>query len=460
MRVRSIRAQSAVAAAVVVGAGLAVGGLVVVLVLQALLVSSLQDTLTTRLAGLVQQLQAEGDPAVLAETSVTADGSVVLLYGPQGQLVYRSPTPRGAPDLSRVSVDLPPVTAAAGEVVLTGRSALPTPAGLRDPLVAAQSVLVGGRSDVLAVAGSQDTLEDAVSTAGLVLAVAWPFLIALAAWTVWWRVGRALARAEDIRRRVEHIDAAHLDERLPDPGSGDEIAALAQTMNGMLSRVHRSQQAQRQFVADASHELRSPVATLVAVSELMAGSPTAEWAEVTPLVGSEAHRLSALVDSLLVLSRVDADALAMSVQEVDLDDVVTAEVTRLRAVTRHQVTASVAPVRLRGDPLRLAQTVRNLLDNADRHAHSRVDVTLSATDVGVVSITVDDDGTGIPAADRERVFDRFVRLDDSRARDRGGFGLGLPIARAVVQAHRGTLQAGVAPAGGARLTITLPVPDS
>jgi signal transduction histidine kinase len=206
-------------------------------------------------------------------------------------------------------------------------------------------------------------------------------------------------------------------------------------MNEMLARLEAAQRSQRRFVADASHELRSPVATLRAASEVWARSGgTLE--EFTALVGSESGRLETLVGDLLALARADEGRLVGEPQEVDLDEVVEVETARLRAVSGLTVDVTTTPVRVLGDPLALARALRNLTDNAVRHARSLVGLEVWQ-DGDFAVLRVRDDGPGIPAAERERVLQRFVRLDESRQRGSGGTGLGLAIVAETAQAHGG-----------------------
>ncbi len=442
----------------VVGLGLALGGLVVVLVLQGLIVSSLEDTVRGRLdedtrlltqGGLTQLMSVESSRGRSALEVVVLDASGATVYGSD---VGGDPSDLGVSTL----LDPGAVRALDGAVHIQGRSIVPLPGRLRQPLIAARSVQVGAQSSVLAVAAPQDDQQDAVTTAALLLALVAPFLVALAAWTVWWRVGRALGSVDDLRARVDRIGASQLHERVPVPATGDEVADLATTMNRMLERLQRSQKAQRQFVADASHELRSPIATLLGVVELLGPDEESGWQELRPVVGSEAQRLSSLVDDLLLLSRADDDALAVVRDEVDLDDLVAGEVRRLRGVGRQQVEARLDAARVAGDSGRLGQVVRNLLDNAARYAESTVSVTLQAHQ-GRALLLVDDDGPGISPGDRERAFERFVRLDPSRDRGSGGSGLGLAIVREIVRAHDGTVSVETSPRGGARFVVDLPL---
>jgi signal transduction histidine kinase len=241
------------------------------------------------------------------------------------------------------------------------------------------------------------------------------------------------------------------------PPTGDEIAALATTMNGMLDRLEASDRAQRRFVADASHELRSPIATLTTTVEVAAADPSGQtWPEMAPVLRSQSRRMGRLVEDLLTLARIDDTGLRLRTADTDLDEVVREEITRMRPALRHELRVQVEPARIRGDAGRLQQVLRNLLSNAERHAESWIAVRLRTEGQEAV-LTVDNDGAAIAPEDRERVFERFVRLDDSRARDTGGSGLGLAISRELVAAHGGTIRAGEDPGGNCRFVVRLPL---
>jgi signal transduction histidine kinase len=256
---------------------------------------------------------------------------------------------------------------------------------------------------------------------------------------------------------VADISTSDLSGRVPVPDSRDEIEALAVTMNEMLARIEAGHTAQRRFVADASHELRSPLATIISALEVALSHPELlndELAAKTLI--PEAQRMKALIDDLLLLARADERDLQTARADTDLDDVVIVEVERLRDKTSLRLRTAVTPVRLTGDPSALARVLRNLLDNAARHAKSTVDVEVSS-DGAYAVLAVSDDGPGIPAPDRARVFDRFVRLDPDRSRRGGGAGLGLAIAREIVVAHEGTVTIGNREGGGTCVTVRLPL---
>jgi signal transduction histidine kinase len=315
------------------------------------------------------------------------------------------------------------------------------------------SVLTGlvGRSVVLP---SLDKVTADVETFGRVIWVVVPALVLLLAVVAWLVVGRVLRPVEAIRARVAQIGASDLHQRVPDPGTGDEVGRLAVTMNAMLDRLQRSSERQRRFVSDASHELRSPLASLRTQLEVALAHPErADWPAVASGVLEEGGRMERLVDDLLALARTDEGAVLAHTEELDLAEIFAAEAERVEGLVVD--TSAVDTAVVRGDPQSLRRAIRNLLDNARRHAASRI-VLRVHMEGGEVLAVVEDDGTGIPEAEREQVFERFARLEEARDRDAGGTGLGLAVVREIVQAHGGTVVAEEGDAGGARLVVRLP----
>jgi signal transduction histidine kinase len=328
--------------------------------------------------------------------------------------------------------------------------------GLRDPyiVVAEPARAAAGLS---AVGRSSEQVSEATSTAATLLVVFVPLALALLGMAVWVSVGRALRPVEAMRREAAVITSARLDRRLPITPGEDEIPRLARTLNEMLDRIDAAQRVQRQFVSDASHELRSPLATLRQLAEVAQGYPgRVSTSDLAADVLAEEQRMEDLVNALLVLARLDDAPTAGDDQPVDLDDLVLMEARRLREAGARVDVSGVSAGQVAGHPVLLGQAVHNLLSNAVRHARERVTVTLEEHDERVV-LVVDDDGPGIPEYERSRVFERFVRLDESRTRNDGGTGLGLAIVRKVVDSSGGTVAVGDAPGGGARLTVTLPL---
>ncbi|HEY5423332.1 MAG TPA: HAMP domain-containing sensor histidine kinase, partial [Ilumatobacteraceae bacterium] len=275
-----------------------------------------------------------------------------------------------------------------------------------------------------------------------------PLVVLAVALVAWFLAGRALRPVELMRQEVENISATTLQHRVREPRSHDEVARLARTMNSMLTRLQASRDHERQFLSDASHELRSPLASMRAQLD------TGSWPETAAGVKAEAARLAYIVDDLMDLAK--ADEAAPPTTETDLDEVVMEEVAAISPSTTIAVSANkVSAARLIGDRAALGRVVRNLVDNATRHAVSRVEVSLSTSD-DTITMTVDDDGGGVAEEDRQRIFERFTRTDASRSRDTGGVGLGLAVVRATVERHGGTVRCETAPIGGARFLVTLP----
>ena len=281
--------------------------------------------------------------------------------------------------------------------------------------------------------------------------------LGVAALLVGWAVAASLRPVERLRSQLAGIGGRRIGDRVDVPVTGDELTRLAETMNQMLARLEGAYAAQAGFVSDASHELRSPLATLRTSVEISAADPTGQvWQDTRPVVMAEILRLQRLVDDLLTLSRYDAGAMPLRPRECDLDDLVVEAARRTAEETHIHVAVLAEPVRANADPDRVGQVLRNLLDNAVRHARTGVRVGLEADD-GVASVTVDNDGPVVPPEDRQRIFERFVRLDATRGRDTGGAGLGLAIAADIAAAHGGSLAAGEAEDGWCRFELRIPL---
>jgi signal transduction histidine kinase len=321
-------------------------------------------------------------------------------------------------------------------------------------IVQAVPVTIDGQAFQLVASSPMEPVNAAIAALARSLAVAGPLLVLGVALLTWLTLGRAFRPVEAIIARSDEISAHTLDERVPVPPSGDEVARLAGTMNRMLARLQASSESQRRFVSDASHELRSPVAASRAQLEVALGHPhDADWTATARTVLDEQERLSRLVDDLLLIARLDEGGEPSRV-EVDLDDVVFEEASRAHRVGVD--VSQVTPVRVSGDLGLLQRLVRNLVDNAVRHAGNRVWVSLASGD-GLALLAVEDDGAGVPPELRDSVFDRFTRLEDARGRDAGGAGLGLAVVREVARAHGGTARVVESALGGARFEVRIPL---
>jgi signal transduction histidine kinase len=305
----------------------------------------------------------------------------------------------------------------------------------------------GGKTFFVVGMASLAEVRHSVRTLWSGLRLGIPLVVLAVALVAWFLAGRALRPVEAMRQEVENISHTTLQRRVREPRSHDEVARLARTMNSMLGRLQASRDHERQFLSDASHELRSPLASMRAQLE------TGSWSSDADGVKAEAARLAHIVDDLMDLAK--ADEAAPPTSETDLDEVVLEEVAAIASTSEITIDATnVGAARLIGDRQALARMVRNLVDNASRHAASRVDVSLTNVD-GIVTLTVDDDGDGVAEEDRKRVFERFTRTDSSRSRDTGGVGLGLAVVRATAERHGGDVRCDTSPTGGARFVVTL-----
>jgi signal transduction histidine kinase len=304
-----------------------------------------------------------------------------------------------------------------------------------------------------------DDVNESVDALVRGLAVSVPLTTLLLAVGVWFVVGRVLRPVEAIRTEVADIRGETLDRRVPKPATHDEIARLAATMNEMLDRIERASTEQRRFVADASHELRSPLARMRAELEVDLAHPElADSAGTQERIRADLIALQRLVEDLLALAAIDEGTPSTASRAVDLDDVVFRQVASLRAA-RPGLTidsSGVTAARVLGSATQLSRVVANLLENAATHGSPPVLVRLSEQD-GDAVLVVTDAGRGIRPEDADRIFDRFVRLDDARTHDRSGVGLGLAIVRTVVVAHGGSIALDTDVDDGARFVVRLPL---
>lgn len=441
-----VRFRSTLAAVLVVAVGLVAGAVALIALLRAELTDDVRQASRTRAEQVAEVIESgRGVPSLAVAEN---DEQFIQVLDETGAVVAGSANVEELPALARPEPG--------------GEATVGTPLDEDSFLVVAVAAdAPDGRKTVL-VGRALIAVAEATDIVTRLLVVGLPLLLLLAGGATWMAVGRALAPVTAVRAEVEAISSAELHRRVPLPRGRDEIARLAATMNHMLERLERSQDAQRRFVSDASHELRSPVASIRQHAEVALAHPDRTTPEeLAETVLAEDLRIQRLVDDLLLLARADEDALRPQLRPVDVDDLVLAEARRLRTEGPHRLhvhTTGVSAARMDADAQTLRRVLRNLGDNAARHACSRVAFDLVQDDDGRIVLGVDDDGPGVPSAERDRVFERFVRLDDARTRAAGGggSGLGLAIVAELVAAHGGSVTASEGTLGGARFEIVFP----
>ncbi|GAA2094467.1 HAMP domain-containing sensor histidine kinase [Microlunatus panaciterrae] len=331
-------------------------------------------------------------------------------------------------------------------------------AGLTGPLrvVAARTRTPDGPRSVLVAIPIADVThsQQALRTGLLII---FPLLLVVLAAIAWRVIGWTLRPVEALRAGADRISGSGEGERLPVPESADEIRALALTLNSMLDRLAAGRRRQRDFVADAAHELRNPLASIQL--QLEVAERLGDGGSLPTELLADVHRLSRLVDDLLLLAGADADTRPPgSAESFDLTDLLTEVVSRYSTARVPVRLQPGAPVQLLAAREEIRRAIANVVDNAVRHAGHGVLLTVetpSDAEPATALIAVTDDGPGIAPADRERVFERFTRLDEARDRDAGGTGLGLAIVRELVRRAGGTVTLQDA-APGLRVEISLP----
>jgi len=445
----SVRVRTTAAAALVVALALLLGGIALVLLVRGSIRDGLQSTAEQRATELADQIERSGLPATPSADDADDNDEDIDEDDEPDELVWQVSDVAGSVVRASPPLERPLPTDDSDRVDVAGAD--------HAYLVVTEDAMSDGQEYVVSVAVSLEDVEESTAALVVPLAVGLPVLVLLVGATTWVATTRALAPVERIRREAEQITGDRLDRRVPEPPARDEIHRLARTVNQMLGRLQDSHIRQRQFVGDASHELRSPLASIRQAAEVTLAHPGAlPDDELAETVVEEAARMQRLVEQLLLLARADEGTVARADNDVDLDDLALTVARGARRPGLRVDTTSIGPGRVRGDQASLTQVVQNLVANAVRHADRIVAVAVR-DDGHAVDLVVEDDGPGIAEEDRQRVFDRFVRLDEARARDAGGSGLGLAIVREIVEAHDGTVEVSSSPLGGARFAVRLPV---
>jgi signal transduction histidine kinase len=444
-RFHTVRWRLTLLAAALVAATLIVSAAGLVLLDQRLLLRVVDETLVQR-ADNIEADVARGAIAAALRSEGDLEDSFVQIVDGNGQVVAATTN----------VASLPAVTSPLGpDFREVFRRVSTPPLSAHEFRILARAVPSTNGINTLVVAKNLDDVTETVRILMLSLAISIPIAVSLLAAVVWWLMGRALAPVEAIRAEVSGMRGADLHRRVPVRSNDDEISRLAVTMNALLERVEQATNRQREFVADASHELRGPLTRIRSLLELSIAHPTTAKPSATyRSVLSDITKLQQLVDDLLFLARSEAARPQVPDVSIDLDDLVLAQVKELRARGRVRVDASaVSAARVRGDANQLKRAISNLASNAERHAATTITFELREYD-GQSELVVADDGPGIPEEQRDAVFQRFTRLDDARSRDSGGAGLGLAIVHDIVARHSGTVSIGTSETGGARMILT------
>ena len=373
---------------------------------------------------------------------VTPDGVVVQYTNPLG----------AGPLLTQAELHR-----ALGHSIFGNRQKVP---GLDEPSrFLAAPVMKGNARYVLVVGATLENRAETLAKLRDVLLIAGPVALLVATGAGYLLAGLSLRPVDSMRRRAASISAATPGERLPVPHTRDEVERLGETLNAMLDRLEEALARERDFVADAGHELRTPLALLRTELELALrhADSAEELHEAVRRSSQEVDRLAQLAEDLLLLARSHGDGVPLRVESLDVADLVTSVASRFewraQAAGRPLTTEQPDGLRLQGDPLRLEQALGNLVDNALRYGEGAVRVSARPASA-MVELHVTDEGPGIPPEFLARAFERFSRHD--QARTRGGAGLGLAIVQAIAEAHGGSVRAGTRDGGGADVWLTLP----
>lgn len=441
---QSIRGKAVLGSGLVIvlfGLGIGLGAYVVVT--QAAL-SSATTVLEARVQDVADQLSEQGaaDPgAVDLEDLQGATPTIIQVVGSSGSVLVSS---SGLDPQARLCGDAASPGTDRVSLTLGGRSG--------SYLRTVQPVSTPEFTALVCAVTSDQPVQKAQEAVILALLIALPLLAAGGSLVVWLAVGRALRAVYDMTSQAEAMQSTS-DGELTVPQTRDEIQHLARTLNALLHRLHLQTRTTRQFVADAGHELRNPLSTLRVTLEFADDTDATSLRSSMQSAIRDLDRLEELVEDLLALARADSPDMPLEFESVDLATLVTDSVSAAaRMRSGIDVSVDFMPCIIQGNPKALRGLMTNLMDNAIRHARTTITVHLQ-TDGRTTRIEVDDDGEGLREGDCERVFERFVRLDESRDRDEGGSGLGLAIVASVAQLHGGRVWAIPGPGGHFRVEL-------
>lgn len=447
----SIRIRLALLSLVTVAIALGVFSIALVFVQRALLIDRIEDAITTRARDVGSLVRSGQSFSAINEGG---EDAFIQVLNSDGSVQFASNNIIGQPPFTDVAV---------GPGELRFIDAKGRVANDFDSFrVAVFGIASTDDSFTVLVGRNLEPVADSTEVLVITLAIGIPLLTVLVGIAAWFLAGRALKPVDTMRSEVDMIGGEIAGRRIDEPRSDDEVARLASTLNRMLERVDTVQQSQKRFVADASHELRTPLTAFRAGLEATIGSSRDE--ELTGMMRdslSDVDRMELLIEELLAEAAETAasDTGPPEPAQVDLDDIVLEEVSATRTGTDTVIDVSgVSGAQVSGMASQLRRAVRNLLNNAVRHAESKVSMTLEESE-HVIRLVIENDGPSIPPAERERIFERFVRLDEARSSGQAGSGLGLTITRRIVGAHGGRVFAAPEFAGGARFVVELPKPE-
>lgn len=441
----SLRLRLTVAGVSLAAAIFAIGGAVTITLYSRSATLSVQHYTAQTATAIASQVTSQWLPDPIPMPT-GPDVPRVQVLDARGSVVTGDPSSAGKPAMYRLPAGL------SRQQVTLG--SLPLMSGSTAAVYAVRVQTPGGPETVLAAMPLSGVAARVTEATGATAGICAGALIVVGI-VAWLTAGRVLRPVERMRTRAAAITASGAPSgRLPRTGT-DELSKLARTLNGMLASLERSAERQRRFVADAAHELRTPLAGLTAALEVAQHPDTARDTLIADLLAGH-RRLSRTLNDLLVLAALDGRA-HDKMMPVDLVGVVTDCSRRSvsEGVCLHNGLLERAVVL--GNESQLSRMISNLVNNALRYTHTKVEISVT-TSQQWARISVTDDGPGIPESDRERIWDRFVRLDDDRSQASGGSGLGLAIVREIAVAHGGTTAADNAlPGPGAEFVILLPL---